>query len=505
MNELLARLKQPLLERIISLLPEDVPVYLVGGAIRDALLGRTSYDLDFITGGNAMKIARRIADELGAAYFPLDTRRNMARLILKSGESRGDRESRLPRVDFARYQGSDLQSDLEGRDFTMNALAIEVHHLQDVVDPLGGVADLIAKRLKACSPRSFHDDPVRILRAVRFSVDLELSIPAETLALMRQAVSLLPQVSAERMRDELFRILIQTHPGTAIRILDKIEALEHIIPEICLLKNVQQSPPHILNAWEHTLDIMTRLEGILDVLAAEFVADKAGNLTMGLVSVQLGRFRPYLVEHLNNALNPERPHRGILFLAGLYHDVGKQKTQSTGNDGKIRFIEHEYIGSKLVEKRARALKFSSLEIERLVTIVNHHMRPSLLSHPEKMPARRAIYRFFRSTGAAGVDICILSLADMLATYGPTLPQDRWRRHLDVVRELLHAWWEDREASIFPAPLINGDELMNDLGLSPGPIVGYILETIREAQVAGDIHTQQEATSLAKKIIKEYKV
>ena len=504
MNALPERLRQPLLLRIISLLPEGVPVFLVGGAIRDALLNRAQYDLDFVTPGDAIKIARQLGDKIGAAYFPLDTERNMARLVLKPGAAQDNHEQHPIRIDFSTYQGADLASDLAAREFTINAMAVEVHELQTLVDPMGGLQDLLAKRLKACSERSFINDPVRILRAVRFSVALELNIAPETVQLMRQAVVHLPTVSAERMRDELFRILIQSHPGTAIRLLDTLEALEYILPETCLLKGVEQSSPHILDAWEHTLDVLSRLESILDVVAEEFKPDKASNLALGLVSMQLGRYRPFLIEHLKSALNPDRPQRGMLFLAGLYHDVGKRKTQTVDDEGKIRFIEHEHIGARLADRRGQLLKLSRLEIDRLVTIVKHHMRPSFLSHTEELPSRKAVYRFFRDTGAAGVDISLLSLADMLATYGPTLPQERWNRHLEVVRELLHAWWEDREERVFPTPLIDGDQLMRTLDLSPGPVVGYLLETIREAQVAGDIHTTEEATSLGKTLLQEYR-
>ena len=504
MNALPERLRQPLLLRIISLLPEGVPVYLVGGAIRDVLLNRAHYDLDFVTPADAIKIARLVGDKIGAAYFPLDTERNMARLVLKPEVAQDYHEQHPIRIDFSTYQGPDLASDLAAREFTINAMAVEVHQLQTLLDPMGGLQDLLAKRLRACSERSFLNDPVRVLRAVRFSVGLELNIPTDTLQLMRQAVVQLPTVSAERMRDELFRILVQPHPGTAMRLLDKLETLEHILPEICLLKGVEQTSPHVLDAWEHTLDVISRLESILNVVAEEFDPDKASNLALGLVSMQLGRYRPFLIEHMKSALNPDRPQRGMLFLAGLYHDVGKRKTQTVDDEGKIRFIEHEHIGARLADKRGQLLKLSRIEIDRLVTIVKHHMRPSFLSHTEHLPSHKAVYRFFRDTGAAGVDICILSLADMLATYGPTLPQERWSRHLMVVRELLHAWWEDRDERVFPVPLIDGDQLMRALDLSPGPVVGYLLEAIKEAQVAGEIHTMEEATSFARTLLQEYR-
>jgi acyl-coenzyme A synthetase/AMP-(fatty) acid ligase len=120
----------------------------------------------------------------------------------------------------------------------------------------------------------------------------------------------------------------------------------------------------------------------------------------------------------------------------------------------------------------------------------------------EIPSKKAVYRFFRDTGAAGVDICLLSMADILATYGPTLPPERWEWHLDVVRVLLNAWWEDRTGSILPLPLLNGDTLMEELELSPGPVVGDLLDAIREAQVAGDIVSKQEALDLARNLIQE---
>jgi putative nucleotidyltransferase with HDIG domain len=502
MTELQTRLRQPLLKRILSLLPREVPIYLVGGAIRDALLNHQSYDLDFSTADDAMKIARQLADDLGAAYFPLDPVRKVARLVLKPDKRVKYGGTGPIRVDFSTYQGADLTADLVGRDFTINAMAVEVHQLQTLVDPTGGVADLITKRLRACSPDSFLDDPVRVLRAVRFSVDLGFNITPETLQQMREATPLLPTISPERLRDELFRILNISHPGTSLRILDLIGAIEYVLPEVCTLKEVQQSQPHVMDAWDHTLDILNRLESLLDILGTGSSLAKAENLTNGLVVMQLGRYRQRLAEHLSNALNPDRPHRGLIFLAGLYHDVGKKTTQTVDADGKISFIGHGQVGGEIVAKRGQALKLSKIEIDRLVTIVSHHMRPSLLSHHEGTPSRTAVYHFFRDTGAAGVDICILSMADILATYGPTLPQDRWIRHLEVVQALLGAWWEESEDRLFPIGLVNGEELMDALDLAPGPQLGFLLESIREAQITHEIQDKEEAISLARKLFQE---
>jgi poly(A) polymerase len=502
MDDLQTRLNHPLLKRITSLLPKDVPIYLVGGAVRDLFLNRQSIDFDFVTGGDSLGMARKLADKLGAAYFPLDNVRKVARVMLKDTEDFIFAGTGPIRVDFSAFQGANLEADLLGRDFTVNAMAIEVHHLQSIVDPLNGKADLLARRLRACSPSAFQDDPVRILRAVRLSVELGLSIEPETLHLMREATPLLPQVSAERLRDELFKMLSISHPALSIRVLDNLNALDFLLPEVSRLKDIQQSKPHIMDAWNHTLDVLTRLEIILDVLGPNYNLERADNLILGLVVMKLGKYHQQVAEHLRNALNMERPHRGIMFLAGLYHDIGKPASQSVDAEGKIRFFGHDQISGQQIYIRGQALRLSNLEIERLVTIVGHHMRPSLLSHTEEFPTRKAIYHFFRDTGAAGVDICILSLADMLATYGQTLPEDRWVKHLDVVQALLGAWWDEREELIFPEVVIAGKELMEAVELDPGPIVGYLLEAIREAQINHEVSNKDEAIILAKKILLE---
>ncbi len=500
MNEFLARLTTPLLNRIIELLPGDQPIYLVGGAIRDAFLGRDCYDMDFVTPGDAISLSRKLADDLEGAFFPLDTERNVGRVILRSADEAFVTGSRAFRVDISRFQGKDLAVDLAGRDFTINSMAADIRCLDQLVDPLHGMQDLLAKHLNACSTTSLQDDPVRILRAVRFATDLRLKILPETLSLIRNAIPHLPEVSAERLRDELFRILLLAHPSSSIRTLDMLGALEYILPEVCLLKDVKQSSPHVMDVWNHTLDTLNRLERLLEVLSPGYDLDKSASLSLGLASFSLGRYRTQLAAHLNSALNPDRPHRGLIYLASLYHDVGKLATQSADDNGVIRFIGHDQVGSKLAEKRGQALKLSNLEIERLRSIVSHHMRPSLLSHSGEPPSKKTVYRFFKDTGAAGVDICILSLADVLATYGPTLSQDRWARHLEVVQNMLGAWWEDKEERVLPPALVNGDDLKEALALPPGPMIGYLLESIREAQVSGEVHNSAEALQLARDIL-----
>jgi putative nucleotidyltransferase with HDIG domain len=482
------------LNRVRAALPTDVSVYLVGGSVRDLLLGREINDLDFALSGNVLSIARRLGNDLGAAYFPLDAERQTARLVL------GLPDSKRMKLDFAGLRGPDLESDLLGRDFTINAMALPLVDSPELVDPLGGAVDLRSKVLRACSDTAFLDDPVRVLRSVRLATAFGFRIKPETSRQIRQAVPLLVSASPERLRDELFRMLEGVQPATSIRLLDVLGALGYVLPELVVLKGIAQSPPHISDVWNHTLDVIQRLDQVLAVLAADFDQEKAANWALGFISIQLGRFRGQFSAHLAESLNLDRSLRGLLFLAALYHDVGKPITHSEDENGRTRFYEHEQVSAELAVERAHQFRLSNDEIERLSIIVRHHMRPMLLAQSAAPPTRKAIYRYFRATGSAGVDIGLLSLADALATYGPTLPREIWTQQLGVIRTLYEAWWERPEQAVTPPTLVNGYDLMKIFDLEPGPQIGRLLEAIREAQAVGQVCTREQALILAREAL-----
>lgn len=487
----------PLLDRVtdaLTGLPAPVlPVYLAGGAVRDAYLGKPVRDMDFVLQGDVLQIARKVADRIGAAYYPLDEERQTARLVLiEPGEPRDV-------LDFSAMRGSDLDSDLQARDFTINAMAVEITRPQELLDPSGGVADLKAKILRACSTHSFTDDPLRVLRGVRLAAAFGLHIHPETRDLMRAAAPGLAKVSEERRRDELFRILESARPSASIQALDLLGALRHLLPELEGLKDVEQSPPHISNVWKHSLDALQKLVNVIDVLLPGRTPDLANNLMMGMLVMQLGKFRPQMEEHLSKPLSSSRPLRSLLLLAALYHDIAKPQSKSMEEDGRIRFFGHDETGAQVVAKRARQLHMSTSEADRLNVIVRNHMRPFLLAHAETGPSRKAIYRFFKDTGEAGVDVCLVALADVLATYGSTLTAEVWTRHLEVTGKLLDAWWNRPEESVTPVVLLTGGELMDVLGVQPGPEIGRLLAEIREAQAEGEIKTREEALDLARRL------
>jgi putative nucleotidyltransferase with HDIG domain len=221
----------------------------------------------------------------------------------------------------------------------------------------------------------------------------------------------------------------------------------------------------------------------------------------GLLTLRIGRFREQLAEHFANPLNTDRSVRAALFFAALYHDVQKPATKSTDDSGRIRFFDHDVQGAEVASQRGRSFNLSNDEIERIEKIVRHHMRfhffTSRLEGDKQEPSRKAIYRFFRDAGEAGVDLVLLGLADLRGTYGHTLTQEKWIAALDIARILLENYWEKPEETIAPPRMLDGNEIMKELNLEPGQIIGQLLEAIREAQATGKISTRDEAINFAR--------
>jgi len=515
-----------ILDSVRTALPDGLTVYLVGGAVRDALLGRQIHDLDFVLERDAIKIARRVANTLSRAgtgtispragtgtispragtgtiskadFYPLDPERDTGRVIVTN------EDGTCSLMDFAAFRGPDLEADILGRDFTLNAIALNLSD-NTIHDPLGGVMDLKEKRLRACSPSAFADDPVRILRGVRLAANFGFHILPETRKAMKEAVGLLGNISPERMRDELFRLLDGLQPAACLRALDLLGALDKVLPELSALKGVEQTAPHVHDVWEHTLATVSHLEAVLAALAPDFNPDTASDMLKGLMVLGIGRYRQQIGETFAAPLTADRSLRSLLFLAALYHDVAKPQTKKADEEGQLRFWDHDQQGAEIAASRGRALAMSNDEATRLETVIRNHMR--ILFHTNRLvregkpPSRRAVYRFFRDTGAAGVDVCLLTLADMRATYEQTLPQENWAAALDIVRLMLENWFEKPAESIAPAPLVNGDDLMRELNLQPGKIIGGLLEAIREAQAMGEVSTREQALELARRRLTE---
>lgn len=477
----------PLLDRLRPFLhTQPQPVYLVGGAVRDALLGKPSHDLDFVLPAQAIRLAYKVGDYLQAPAYALDEERDTGRVVLAALETM---------LDFARFRGADLNADLRDRDFTINALALPAtaRTTAALIDPCGGLADLQARQLRLTHPGAIAHDPVRALRAVRLALTFDLTLTEETAAAVQTAVPLLATVSPERIRDELVKLLQTDAPHRALAQLHALGLLPALLPELAALADVAQSPPHHEPVLAHTGSVLRWLLLVEQALAG--VETAVPHLT-----ALLAPFAAPLQDHLARVEDGGVNGRLLLRLGGLFHDVGKAETETVDENGRIRFLGHDKVGAKMAARRLRQLALSNKAIDHVYAIVDNHMRPLLLAQtimPQGSLSRRTVFRFFRAAGTAGVDVLLLALADHLATYDGPGDADVWRAQQAVTATLLDHYFNRPAESVAPPPLVNGRDLMQALQLQPGPEIGRLLRLITEAQAAGELHTRDDAIQFAR--------
>jgi len=343
------------------------PLYLVGGAVRDLLCQREIKDLDFVTAGNTQQISWAVKRLLNARAFILDDERQTARVI----HTLPNRQTIL--LDFVRFTGETLGEDLRARDFTINAMALDVNQPDQLIDPLGGQQDLQKGFLRVASEESMRLDPLRVMRGVRMALDYDLQLDPYTETLMKASGADLAKVSAERQRDELFKLLSLPQPQRAISRLHDLDALPALLPELCALKRVPVSAPHVHPLWQHTLQVVSYLDQLLDALLNP---NSPAHLTAYFQDflTAIAPYRPELVSHLQKAIQEERSRLSLLLFAALYHDAGKPEAMKLGLDRRLHFHGHADGSQEAVIYRACQLALSNNEVKYLACLTQHHMR-----------------------------------------------------------------------------------------------------------------------------------
>ena len=464
--------------------------WLVGGYVRDRLLHRETHDLDVVVPTDAIRKARALADHFGGAFFKLDEERDVGRALLP-------RERGPLNVDISRLRATDLAGDLALRDFTINAMALDLNEDPPVlIDHHGGLEDSRLGLVRAVSERSFRDDPVRMLRGVRQAADLGFALDEQSVVWIRRDARRLSEIPAERVQPELVRLIDGDAAARHLLLLSDLGLLSVVLPEVAGLQGIGQSQPHYLDVFDHTLESLRQWEWLLSALRGDTECHGSGSTSgAGLrVAAALAPILPQLLSHLAQPTSADRTRGMLLKWALLLHDVGKPKTRTVEEGGRVRFFQHQSVGAEMAATVLRGLRFSSNEVRWISTIVRNHLRPSQLAREPEL-TRRAVYRFFRDTGEAGVDTCLLSLADHLATWGPGLQSERWSRRVDTTAQLLHVFFTRHKEQVAPDPLLNGWDLQQSFDLPAGPGIGVMLETLREAQASGEVRTRDEALAL----------
>jgi len=439
---------------LVGLKQEGQKIYLVGGAIRDFYVGRKNQDVDILCNFDTRLIARRFADTHRGDYFVMDARRNISRVIIP-----GKLGKRI--FDFARLRATDLEGDLGARDFTINAMALDLDEPYRIIDPLHGKADLERSILRSCSLTSFKDDPVRIVRAFRYSHLLNLKIEDQTLSILKEAIPLLKSVSIERKRDELFKILDLLDSENAVKQLFELKIHRWIdLPE-----NIK---------YEQFGKEIIYLKSIFSEIS-NFSSEKVE--TNGLFQTKI-KLRDQTAEQLHAFVtkknSSDRNERQLIFLSVILSSLNSSEAKD--------------VASRLLLSRE--------EIDK-IGLIKQRIGVKELWETRRLPSDRELYHYFRVNGESGIDIALIIMAELWSGRMGIGQSD----DLDLAQTICEhtiAFWFEKPNVAHPVLLLNGNDLMVNFDLIPGPLVGELIEGLREEQAAGSIQTRSEAMEWVEK-------
>jgi tRNA nucleotidyltransferase/poly(A) polymerase len=448
--------------------------WIVGGAVRDAIVGRAVVDVDIAVAGDPRPPAQRIAERGGGGAFELSA---------EFGTWRALAADHAWHVDVNRLRGPTIEADLGGRDFTVNAVALPLADPGAApIDPAGGIADLEAGVLRAVSERSFAADPLRILRAARLGAELGLEPVPETRALALASAARAGEPAGERQLAELRLLVGGADPIAGLRLLDELGATAAVLPEVAALRGVEQNPNHHLDVHGHTIEVLARLLEVERDLE-RYAGAAAGDL------------RALLDEPLADGFS----RGGALRFGAVLHDVGKPATREEHANGMVSFVGHDRVGAALVAAAAARLKASRALSRQLEALTLHHLHLGFMVR-ERPLARRREYEYLRLTAPVAADVTVLTIADRLSARGsgPTASAEMIEAHLELAREVLPAalrWHRDGP----PRAPIAGDELAAAIGIEPGPELGRLIGEIEAAVYTGEVESADDAVALARRL------
>jgi poly(A) polymerase len=463
----------------LSKLPSLTPhtIYLVGGSVRDLLIGEQDIrDIDLLMASGSEDVARTFADTIGGSFFFLDEERKITRIIKHT-------DADIIQFDFTNFEGPDLNADLERRDFTMNAMALDLRDfianvsLDGLIDPFNGREDVRNRLIRVTRPGVLDEDPLRLLRAIRFAATLEFTIEEGTADQIRQHAMLIARPSPERVRDELFLVLSERNAEKHLLLMDSLGLLQPLFPELESLRAFAPGMYHVHDVLTHSIKTAGYIDNVLEDLST--ISPDHGDT-----------IRAHLEERLEHLV----PRKAALRFAGLIHDNAKPETFSNV-DGHVRFHGHDNLGAEKAVSICRRFKLSN-DTEKAVTrVIRQHMRLFNLAAPGG-PSKNAMYRYCRDIGDALPESLILAQADARATR-EIMPREQYTDTTGPMAAVLDYYYT-KFLKVEAKPLVTGQDLIAR-GLTPGPTFRVILEEIKEKQAEGVLKDRQEALEYLKKL------
>jgi putative nucleotidyltransferase with HDIG domain len=492
-----------------------MPLYIVGGPVRDMLLNRNCEDWDFVS-RHAEKLARAVSRALRGRLIILDEENRIYRVLTGN-----------IKLDFAELQGKTIENDLSRRDFTVNAMALRLTDLPQeplpprwgkagmgvttataipppspsptrgegmkdkIFDPFHGQRDIKKGMIRAVTPGCFKSDPLRLVRAFRFAAQFNWTIEARTRRIIARQGSEISRVARERVREEMLRLLSQPRAGKALLEMDSCGLLTRIFPELEAARRVGLTYYGRGGVVKHVLQTVENLEWLIERIAdthenprLDFVSDKTVQESVrGYLSMPVGGF----------------PRPAILKLGALLHDVGKPAAAEVIHR-RLRFFGHEHVGAGLARKMTAQLRFSRQESALVGLWVQNHMRLGNLAAAPRL-TDKAIAHYLRDLGGDTAGMLLISLADHY-TYLAKAKRGKGVDPVEIAcRRLLESYYLRRE-KVLPPKIIDGHILMKKLRLKPGPLIGRLLEAVQDAQSESRIHSISEALAFVRKKLRQ---
>ncbi|MDD4874560.1 MAG: HD domain-containing protein, partial [Dehalococcoidales bacterium] len=458
------------------------------GFIRDAILKRNTADIDIAVTTDALEFAPGLAQALDGKFIPMDKENRVCRIILKNTN-----DANRQQVDISTVKAT-IELDLGQRDFTINALAVPLKDIADIIkeadiiDPFKGLSDIQGKIIRIVSDKAFKMDALRLLRGARLASELDFVIDSHTEELIKKHCSLIEDVPGERIREELLRIFAVPRTGRLLLYLEDMGLITAILPELAPSKGLQQQYEHHWDVFIHSVKTVDAIGFVLKQGKWEYDTKAAAHIPW---SVELA-------EYFNEEISGGGTRLLLIKLAALLHDIAKPKTRFIDGEGKTRFFGHPREGAPIAADILKRLRFSSKETGIVESIVLHHLRPTQMTQTGA-PTDKAIYRYFRDVTDVAIDTLFFSLADHLATRGPNLDLTNWQQHTTMINYILNKHFE-QEKMIAPPGIISGDDLIREFKLKPGKRIGELLEAIREAQASAEIVSREDALAYINRLL-----
>lgn len=440
-------------------------IYLVGGSVRDYLMGIESHDRDIIVmDEDAKNFSLKLQKLFDATFVPLDEENKIYRLVMSD---------KINYIDITNPVGGTIEKDLMRRDLTINAIAVNINS-GEVVDISGGVTDIKNKCIHCVNEQNFVDDPLRLLRVYRFQSLYNFSIAPETLSAICKYVELIKKPAFERINYEVLRLFSGRYAHVALENMNKTWLLEEIFPFVKELKQVPPNSHHHLDLLHHSIETVKQIQEIYDNAQDE------------------------VKEHLDRVDFGGFSRLAHLKFAGFIHDIGKFSTWTIEEGGRHRFIGHDDVGSKLAGTMLKKMHFSNKQVDYLTKMIKFHIYPSqLMSSPQI--TEKIMMRFVRKMDANSIDNIILAMADRLSARGPEITDEVVEHNINLLTTLMKFYLDVRE-TLKPLPIfLTGNDVMEILNIKPSPKLGKIMNSLHEAQLNGDVQTREQAVEFVQNV------